>query len=46
VRFFAEGLGERMRAPIAALRASHSWDALASATVEFVDGLKPARGWS
>jgi len=46
VRFFAEGLGERMRAPIAALRASHSWDALARATVEFVGSLKPARGWS
>ena len=46
VRFFAEGLGERMRAPIAALRATHSWDALARSTVEFVDSLKPARGWS
>ena len=46
VRFFAEGLGPRMRGPIAALRASHSWDALARATVEFVDTLKPARGWS
>src|SRR6185369_11936421 len=30
VRFFAEGLGERMRGPIASLRASHSWDALAA----------------
>jgi D-inositol-3-phosphate glycosyltransferase len=46
VRFFAEGLGERMRGPIASLRASHSWDALARATVEFVDSLKPTRGWS
>jgi glycosyltransferase involved in cell wall biosynthesis len=46
VRFFAEGLGERMRGPIAALRASHSWDALARATVEFIDSLKPGRGWA
>jgi len=46
IRFFAEGLAERMRGPIAALRASHSWDALASATVEFIDTLKPGRGWS
>jgi D-inositol-3-phosphate glycosyltransferase len=46
VRFFAEGLGERMRGPIAALRESHSWDALARATVEFVASLKPGRGWS
>jgi glycosyltransferase involved in cell wall biosynthesis len=46
VRFFAEGLGERMRGPIAALRATHSWDALARATVEFVDSLKPGRSWS
>jgi glycosyltransferase involved in cell wall biosynthesis len=46
VRFFAEGLGERMRGPIATLRERHSWDALARATVEFVDDLKPGRGWS
>ena len=46
VRFFAEGLADRMRGPIAALRAEHSWDALARATVEFVDTLKPGRGWA
>jgi len=46
VRFFAEGLNERMRAPIAALRASHSWEALARSTVEFVETLKPGRGWA
>jgi len=46
VRFFAEGLRERMAAPIAALRAAHSWEALARSTVELVDELKPARGWA
>ena len=46
VRFFAEGLGARMAAPIAALKAEHSWEALARATLELVDELKPARGWA
>jgi glycosyltransferase involved in cell wall biosynthesis len=46
VRFFAEGLRERMAAPIAALRAEHSWDALARSTVELIDELKPSRGWA
>lgn len=46
VRFFAEGLGERMAGPIAALRARHSWEALARSAVELVDELRPARGWA
>ncbi len=46
VRFFAEGWRERMAAPIAALRAEHSWEALADATVSLIDELKPARGWA
>jgi glycosyltransferase involved in cell wall biosynthesis len=46
VRFFAERLGERMAGPIAALRAEHSWEALARATVSLVDELKPRRGWA
>jgi glycosyltransferase involved in cell wall biosynthesis len=46
VHFFAEGLGARMAAPIAALRSEHSWEALARATLELVDELRPARGWT
>jgi glycosyltransferase involved in cell wall biosynthesis len=46
VRFFAEGLRERMAAPIAALRATHSWEALARSTVDLVDELRPTRGWA
>ena len=46
VRFFAEGLRERMAAPIAALNQQHSWSALARSTVDFVDELRPGRSWS
>jgi len=46
VRFFAEGLGARMAGPIAALRAEHSWEALARSTLDLVAELKPARGWA
>ena len=46
VRFFAEGYRERMAEPIAALRAAHSWDTLADATIGLIDELKPARGWA
>src|ERR1051325_1211884 len=46
VRFFAEGLRERMAGPIAALRSRHSWEALARSTVELVDELAPTRGWA
>jgi glycosyltransferase involved in cell wall biosynthesis len=46
VRFWAEGLRERMAAPISALREAHSWDALARSTVELVNELAPARGWA
>ena len=45
-RFFAEGWREKMAGPIAALRAEHSWEALARETVALVDELKPGRGWS
>ena len=37
---------ERMSVPIAALRAEHSWDALARSTVDLVNELAPARGWA
>lgn len=46
VRFFAGGLRERMAAPIAALRAAHSWETLAGETLGLIDELEPARGWS
>ncbi len=46
VRFFAEGLGAGMAGPIAALRAAHSWEALAGSTLELADTLRPGRGWS
>ncbi|HTR97953.1 MAG TPA: glycosyltransferase [Candidatus Acidoferrales bacterium] len=46
VRFFEQGMGARMAGPIAALRAEHSWEALASSTVGLVDALAPARGWA
>lgn len=46
VRFFAEGMRERMAAPIAALRAEHSWEALARSTVDLVGELAPGRGWA
>lgn len=45
-RFFGEGLRERMAAPIAALRAEHSWESLARSTVDLITELTPGRGWS
>ena len=45
VRFFAAGLGPRLRAGVAALQQAHSWDVLADHTVALVDALAPARGW-
>ena len=46
VRYFAAGMREQMAAPIAALKAEHSWEALARSTVSLIDELKPARGWA
>lgn len=45
VRYFAEGMGERMRRGVEALRRAHSWETLADRTIELVDELKPGRGW-
>ena len=45
VRYFAEGLGPRLRDGVRALQAAHSWDALADSTVALVDALAPGRGW-
>ncbi|MFM8558439.1 MAG: glycosyltransferase [bacterium] len=46
VRFFAEGMRERMAAHLAALRAEHSWEALARSTVDLVGDLAAGRGWA
>lgn len=46
VRYFTAGMREQMAAPIAALKAEHSWEALARSTVSLIDELKPARGWA
>jgi len=46
VRFFAEGLRERMAGPIAALKAEHSWDVLARSTRGLIDELRPGRSWA
>ncbi len=45
-RYFEGNLREAMAPHIAALRAAHSWEALAASTVELADALRPARGWS
>ena len=45
VSFFAEGMSERMRAPIAALRRAHSWETLADHVISLGDELRPTRGW-
>lgn len=45
VRFFAEGLSDRLREGVAALRESHSWETLARQTMGLIDELAPDRGW-
>ncbi|MBI5709578.1 MAG: glycosyltransferase [Candidatus Eisenbacteria bacterium] len=45
VRFFAEGMGPRLREGVRALQRAHSWEVLADSTVELIDSLAPARGW-
>jgi glycosyltransferase involved in cell wall biosynthesis len=46
IRFFEQGLGPRMRAAVDEVKRTHSWDVLAARTLELVDALRPARGWS
>ncbi len=45
VRYFAEGLGPRLRQGVRALGETHSWGALADSTIALVDALAPTRGW-
>ena len=46
VRFFADGLGPRMREGVRAMQRSHSWERLADTTLGLIDALAPARGWT
>src|SRR5262249_8338267 len=45
VRFFAEGLGPRLRAGVEGIRRAHSWDLLPDEVVAIGDQLAPTRGW-
>ena len=45
VAFFERAMGPALRRGVEALRAGHSWDALADATISLGDQLAPARGW-
>jgi D-inositol-3-phosphate glycosyltransferase len=45
VRFFERGMGPALREGVDRLRHAHSWDALATRTLELVDALAPERGW-
>jgi glycosyltransferase involved in cell wall biosynthesis len=45
VRFFAEGMGPRLREGVETVRRERSWDVLARYTLELVDELRPGRGW-
>jgi D-inositol-3-phosphate glycosyltransferase len=45
VRYFAEGMGPRLREGVRSLQRQHSWDVLAERVVELADELEPARGW-
>jgi glycosyltransferase involved in cell wall biosynthesis len=45
VRYFEQGMGERMRRGVESLRRTHSWETLADQTIGLVDELKPGRGW-
>lgn len=45
VDYFERDMGQGLRSGVAALRASHSWQALADAAIGLGDELKPGRGW-
>jgi D-inositol-3-phosphate glycosyltransferase len=45
VRFFADGMGAKLAAGVAALREAHSWETLAGEVLTLGDTLAPARGW-
>ncbi|HTM56973.1 MAG TPA: glycosyltransferase [Candidatus Udaeobacter sp.] len=45
VRYFEEGLADRLREGVARVREAHSWSALADRALDLVAELAPARGW-
>jgi D-inositol-3-phosphate glycosyltransferase len=45
VEYFERDLAPALRAGVEALRASHSWSALADQAISLGDELKPSRGW-
>jgi D-inositol-3-phosphate glycosyltransferase len=45
VRFFAEGMGPRLREGVRALQREHSWEVLADGVLGLGDALAPTRGW-
>ena len=45
VRFFAEGMGPRLREGVRLLQHQHSWEALAEGALDLGDALAPTRGW-
>ena len=45
VRFFEQRLAPGLKSGVEALKREHSWEVLASRTLELVDELAPARGW-
>jgi len=44
-RYFERGFAPRLREGVQRVREAHSWDALATQTLELVDALAPGRGW-
>ena len=45
VEYFERRMAPVLRAGVEALRASHSWSALAEQAISLADELKPSRGW-
>jgi glycosyltransferase involved in cell wall biosynthesis len=45
VRFFAEGMGPKLRAGVGEVQRAHSWEVLAEHVIALGDALAPARGW-
>jgi glycosyltransferase involved in cell wall biosynthesis len=45
VEFFDRGMAPRLRGGVARLQREHSWEALATETLQLADSLAPGRGW-
>jgi D-inositol-3-phosphate glycosyltransferase len=46
VRYFTDELGTPLRGGVERVKQSHSWQALADATLDLIGELRPARGWA